>query len=90
MELLELCQRASVSRGVIGRLSTEEKNAVLHTAADLVLYNEESILAAKTALDGSSYVGNSLYFLNPTIAESTWIIQNRQYYTTISKHDFYA
>lgn len=46
MELLELCQRASASRGVIGRLSTEEKNAVLHTAADLVLYNEESILAA--------------------------------------------
>jgi len=46
MELLELCQRASASRGVIGRLSTEEKNAVLHTAADLLLYNEESILAA--------------------------------------------
>lgn len=46
MELLELCQRASACRGVIGKLSTEEKNAVLHTAADLLINKEESILSA--------------------------------------------
>ena len=46
MELLKLCQSASACRGVIGRLSTEEKNAVLHTAADLLINKEESILSA--------------------------------------------
>lgn len=46
MELLELCQSASACRGIIGKLSTEEKNAVLHTAADLLIYKEEDILNA--------------------------------------------
>lgn len=46
MELLELCQSASACRGIIGKLSTEEKNAVLYTAADLLVNKEESILAA--------------------------------------------
>lgn len=46
MKLLELCQNASACRGVIGKLSTEEKNAVLHTAADLLINKEESILIA--------------------------------------------
>lgn len=46
MELLELCQSASACRGIIGKLSTEEKNAVLHTAADLLIYKEEDILKA--------------------------------------------
>lgn len=50
----------------------------------------ESIKAAKTALDGSNYVSNCLYFLNPRIASSNWISKNRQYYTTISQHDFYV
>ena len=46
MELMELCQSASACRGVIGKLSTEEKNAVLHTAADLLINKEEKILSA--------------------------------------------
>ena len=46
MELLELCQSASACRGIIGRLSTEEKNAVLFTAADLLVNKEESIISA--------------------------------------------
>ena len=46
MELLELCQNAHASRGIIGKLSTEEKNAVLHTAADLLIHKEETILSA--------------------------------------------
>ncbi len=61
--------------------------------ANGTIYNtpsEDSILAAKTALNGSDYVGECLYFLNPTIAKSTWITKNREYYTTISKHEFYV
>lgn len=60
--------------------------------ANGTIYNtpsEDSVLAAKTALNGSNYVGECLYFLNPTIAKSTWITKNREYYTTISKHEFY-
>lgn len=56
------------------------------------IYNtpsSDSISAAKDALDGSNYVGECLYFLNPTIAKNNWIIKNREYYTTISNHDFY-
>lgn len=56
------------------------------------IYNtpsEESINAAKTALSGSNYVGDCLYFLNPTKAQSNWIVKNRTYYTTIANHDFY-
>ncbi len=56
------------------------------------IYNtpsSDSISAAKDALSGSNYVGECLYFLNPTIAKNNWIIKNREYYTTISNHDFY-
>ncbi len=61
--------------------------------ANGTIYNTpsaDSIKAAKEALNGSSYVGNCLYFLNPKIASSTWISKNRQYYTTISNHEFYV
>ena len=61
--------------------------------ANGTIYNtpsNESIEAAKTALNGSNYVGNCLYFLNPKVAESTWITKNREYYTTIANHEFYA
>ena len=61
--------------------------------ANGTIYNtpsEESIKAAKTALNGSNNVGNCLYFLNPTIASSNWIVKNREYYTTIANHAFYV
>ena len=49
----------------------------------------DSIAAAKLALSGENTVGNSLYFLNPTISTSFWIINNRPFYKTIGNHDFY-
>jgi len=57
------------------------------------IYNtptEESILAAKLCLDGASVVGNSLFFLNPALATSTWITRNCTYVATIGNHQFYA
>lgn len=57
------------------------------------IYNtpsDDSIKAAKAALNGSNYIGDCLYFLNPSIASSNWIIKNRDFYTTIANHDFYA
>lgn len=46
MNLEILCQRTSACKGIIGKLSTEEKNAVLHTAADYLVDKEETILKA--------------------------------------------
>lgn len=56
------------------------------------IYNEpggESYMAAKLVLEGENTVGKSLYFLNPRIATNFWIVNNRNFYTRIGKHDFY-
>ena len=61
--------------------------------ANGTIYNTptaESILAAKLCLDGASVVGNSLFFLNPAIATSSWITRTRAYIATIGNHKFYA
>lgn len=60
--------------------------------ANGTIYNvpsQDSINAAKEALNGSNYVLGSLYFLNPDIASSNWITKNREFCTTIANHDFY-
>lgn len=49
----------------------------------------DSIISAKRALEGVNYVGDSLFFLNPRISTSFWIINNRPYHSTIHNHDFY-
>ena len=46
MELELLCKNTSDCKVIIGRLTTEEKNKVLHTAADLLIEREASILEA--------------------------------------------
>lgn len=48
-----------------------------------------SIISAKHALNNTNFVGNSLFFLNPRTASSSWITNNRVFYTTIANHDFY-
>ncbi len=61
--------------------------------ANGTIYNnpsEESTLAAKLCLDGASVAGNSLFFLNPSIATSSWITKNRTYVATFGNHKFYA
>ena len=49
----------------------------------------ESIKAAKAALEGYNNVGNSLFFYNPKKSQSSWIKNNRTYYTTIGNHNFH-
>lgn len=49
----------------------------------------ESFIAAKLALDGANPVGECLYFLNPAIATSGWIVENRQFHSAIGGHSFY-
>ncbi|HBL81703.1 MAG TPA: copper amine oxidase [Clostridiales bacterium] len=49
----------------------------------------DSVVAAKRALRGENYASESLYFLNPRIATSSWIINNRTFFRRIGNHDFY-
>lgn len=60
--------------------------------ADGTIYNtpsEESINAAKDALNGVRPVGNSTYFFNPNKAAGTWIVKNKSYVSRIGEHVFY-
>ena len=51
--------------------------------------SEESIAAAKLALDGADVVADCCYFLNPDISSDGWFERNCNYYTTIGSHKFY-
>lgn len=60
--------------------------------ADGTIYNtpsQESINAAKDALNGIRPVGNSTYFFNPDKAAGTWIVKNKSYVSRIGGHVFY-
>ncbi len=48
------------------------------------------IVAAKLCLEGYNTVGNSLFFLNPSISNSYWFDTYRTFYASIGDHDFYA
>jgi len=50
----------------------------------------EAIRAAEMCLDGVNTVGNSLFFLNPSIADASWFNSALAYVTTIGGHAFYA
>ncbi len=52
--------------------------------------DKDSIVAAKLVLDGARVGKNLLYFLNPAIAVSNWIPENRPFAMTIGNHDFYT
>lgn len=60
--------------------------------ANGTVYNDPTYtatLAAKICLEGTSLSGDTLYFLNPRVAHSSWIVNNRRYAYTIINHDFY-
>ena len=60
--------------------------------ANGTIYNEpteESLLAAKLCLEGERVAEDSLYFLAPELTNNHWIMENREYVTTIGCHWFY-
>ncbi len=60
--------------------------------ANGMIYKEptqESILAAKMVLEGARAAGESLYFLAPSLTDNHWIIENREFVTTIGVHWFF-
>lgn len=50
---------------------------------------EQSVLAARLALNGTNAVGDCLYFFNPSISQGRWVRQNRAYFGSIGCHAFY-
>lgn len=46
-------------------------------------------LAAKICLEGTSLSDDAMFFLNPRVAQSNWIVKSREYAYTIGGHDFY-
>lgn len=50
---------------------------------------EQSVEAAKRALDGENTIGKALYFYAPALSQGEWINDNRTYYRTIGCHRFY-
>jgi N-acetylmuramoyl-L-alanine amidase len=60
--------------------------------AEGTIYNapsQESIQAAKDALNGIRPAGNATYFFNPDKAEGRWIVKNKIYVMRIGHHVFY-
>lgn len=97
--------KVAVGNTVLNRVSSSEfpntvagvvfdtKYGVQYTpAANGTIYNTpdaESVNAAKDALNGVNYVGDSLYFYNHNTAPNAWASKNRPYYTTIGNHTFH-
>lgn len=52
--------------------------------------NEESIAAAKICLEGCDLVGDSLYFVNPSVGVADWFAESRVFVASVGDHDFYA
>lgn len=50
---------------------------------------EQSVEAAKRALDGENTIGKALFFYAPALSKGEWINENRTYYRTIGCHRFY-
>ncbi len=48
-----------------------------------------AVAAAKACLEGYSISKTALFFVNPRIATSSWIQNNRKFEFTIGNHDFY-
>ena len=49
-----------------------------------------SVIAAKLILEGCLVSEDALYFLDPRLASSFWILRNRTYLFSAGAHDFYS
>ncbi len=77
---------------IYGVIFDREWGVQFAPVASGTIYDEptgESVLAAKLVLDGARAAGDSLYFLAPELTKNHWIMENREYVTTIGCHWFY-
>ena len=52
--------------------------------------DEESVVAAKLCLEGAVVSDKIIFFMNPALATSSWISDNRTAVVTIGRHTFYS
>ena len=52
--------------------------------------SDQSVEAARRALDGENVIGDALYFYAPALSQGTWINDNCTYQQTIGCHRFYT
>ena len=52
--------------------------------------DERSVIAACLCLEGYNTVGDSLYFVNPELGDSSWFESSLRFVISIGGHDFYA
>lgn len=77
---------------IYGVIFDREWGVQFQPVANGTVYDEptmESILAAKMVLEGARVAGDSLYFLAPELTSNHWIMENREFVTTIGVHWFY-
>lgn len=77
---------------IYGVIFDREWGVQFTPTANGMIYREptsESVLAARLVLEGARVAGDSLYFLAPHLTDNHWIMENREYVTTIGAHWFY-
>ena len=60
-----------------------------HTSKIDVTPTKDTMIAAKCALNGVNVVGNSLYFIDTSVASKSWAHNNRPFYCTLHGMNFY-
>ena len=78
---------ADTIRGVIFQ---EGQFDVVPTGAIYLEPNERSVVAAKLCLEGYNTVGESKWFMNPSIGAADWFERNATLAAVIGDHNFYA
>lgn len=51
--------------------------------------DERSVIAACMCMEGYNTVGDSMYFVNPRLGDSTWFENDLEFVVSIGDHDFY-
>ena len=51
--------------------------------------DERSVIAACMCMEGYNTVGDSMFFVNPRLCDSTWFENDLQFVVSIGDHDFY-
>lgn len=77
---------------IYGVIFDQEYGTQFTPVANGTIYDtptESAVIAAKICLEGYTLSDSILFFMNPRIATSNWISENRTFAFTIANHDFY-
>ena len=91
--ILNRVRSSSFPNTIYGVIFDRKFGVQFTPAANGTIYaapTEESIIAAMICLEGYTLSSDALFFLNPRISTSFWIVNNRKYEFTIGRHDFYS